>query len=98
MDGMEPSAYPQETQQVLNSFSAQQMQLQNFHWRNNSLAFTLTELTEAVQSAVRESVANADESVRRLRHFRTQQARTHAHFAEQVTKRFGALPEHEQDR
>ncbi len=84
---------PQETYFVQNAYRDQRLQLPNFHWRGNSLAFTLTDLTDEMESAIRMSVANAAQSVRRLRGFRTQQAMTHTRFAEQIAKRFGPLPE-----
>ena len=60
----------QETYFAQNAFGDQRPQLPNFHWRNNSLAFTLTNLTDQMESAIRTSVANADRSVARVRHFR----------------------------
>jgi hypothetical protein len=84
---------PQETYFAQNAFGDQRLQLPNFHWRNNSLAFTLTDLTDEMESAIRTSVANADQSVQRLRDVRTKQTLTHTRFAELIKERFGALPE-----
>lgn len=89
---------PQETYFAQKAFGDQRLQLPNFHWRNNSLAFTLTDLTDEMESAIRTSVAYASQSVARLRDVRMKQAVTHTRFAELITQRFGVLPEHAQNQ
>jgi hypothetical protein len=87
----------QETYFAENAFGDQRLQLPNFHWRDNGLAFTLTDLTDEMEAAIRTSAANADQSVARLRELRTKQTLTHTQFADRITERFGALPGREQD-
>lgn len=89
---------PQETYFAQNAFGDHRLQLPNFHWRDNSLAFTLTDLTDEMEAAIRMSVANADQSVARLRDVRTKQTLAHTRFAERITERFGVLSEREQNQ
>jgi hypothetical protein len=88
---------PQDIYFVQNAFADQRLQLPNFGWRDNCLAFTLIDLTDEMESAIRTSVANAYRSVGRLRDSRTQRALAHALFADQIAKRFGPLPGHTRD-
>lgn len=93
-----PGGDPQAVYFAQNAFGDQRLQLPNLHWRDNRLAFTLTDLTDEMEAAIRTSVANADQSVTRLRDVRMKQTLAHTRLAERITKRFGVLPGHEQNQ
>lgn len=82
---------PLESYYVQQAFNGQRPYLSNFHQRGDSLAFSLNEMTEDVEKAIRAAVANADTQVARLRRIRLQQAQIHAQFAAKVREHFGPL-------
>jgi hypothetical protein len=83
----------EELTQTHDIFGNQRAAFPNLHVRDGQIAFSVSELTEEVQGALRTAIADSEEQARHVRTVRAQQAQAFQAFAVGFQRRFRPLPE-----
>jgi hypothetical protein len=83
----------EELTQTQNIFGNQPAAFPRLHVRDGRLAFSISELTNELQDALRTAIADSEDQARHIREFRARQTDAFQAFASDIHRRFGRLPE-----
>jgi hypothetical protein len=83
----------EELTQTHDIFGNERAAFPNLHVRNGQIAFSISELSDELQDALRTAITDSEEQARHVRSVRARQTQAFQAFAADFHRRFGPLPD-----